>query len=161
MVRNCTVCYEEIAPTDKSTSYGTRGVVFYFHNECYNGLRNDRGQVPTHKLVFTIMEFSRKGFKPITDKITGKKAPQAHVTLFEPSEDKKLDDLDTIIECLRFHKKTRSRKQISEETNIPQSTVTWRVWENMEGNCKNPVFFTDEINRGFRGTRLIGLVDYS
>lgn len=159
--KTCTVCFNEIASDEKSTSYGSRGVVYYFHEPCYQSLQNKRKQIPTHKIMFAVMEFARRGFKPTTDRITGKKAPQAHVPSFEPPLDKKLDDLRMIIECLQHYKKTMSRKQIAEETNILHNTVTWRVWENMEGNCEKPIFFTDEINKGFRGTRLIGLVDFS
>jgi hypothetical protein len=115
-----------------------------------------------------VLEFGRKGYTPTILKTDLHKHPKAHVTPFEPAEHKKLDDLEMIVECLQHYKRPMSSLQLSEETNIPRSTVTFRIWENCEGRLGfkrrqkkdphlSPLFYTD-AKKGFRGTELIGLV---
>lgn len=160
-VRICTVDYQPIGSTEKHVSYATRGGTFYFHHQCYKSLCNERGQRIPSKFIHAIMEFSRKGHKPTILKSDMPKHPKVHVTSFEPANHQKLDDLRLIIEVLRHYKKPMTRNDISREAQIPKGTVTWRIWDNMEGKSKEPLFYIDETKRGERGMELVGLVDFS
>ena len=62
-----------------------------------------------------------------------------------------------IIECLQHYKKPMSRREISDETNIIINTVTFRIWDNLEGKSESPLFYID-AKKGFRGVELVGLI---
>ena len=160
-IRFCTVDFKPIGPSESHTSIPTTGGTFYFHHECYRSLCDRRGRRIPSKFLHAVMEFSRQGFKPTILKSEYPARPKANITAFEPEKYDKLDQLDMIIECLQFYKKPMTRNDISKETLIPKGTVTWRIWDNLEGKSKTPLFYVDPIQKGPRGMELVGLVEKS
>lgn len=160
-MRVCTGCYKPIGDMEKHASYAYSGGTFYFHSECYKKLCNGRGRLIHSKMVHAVLEFSRKGYESKIIRATTSYPPKAHVTSFEPANYRKLNDLEMIIQCLQHYKSPLSRKFIATEAQIPYTTVTWRIWEYMEGRHDKPLFFIDEKERGPRGVELVGLVDFS
>lgn len=84
--------------------------------------------------------------------------PKAHVEEFEPSQDAKDYDLMKIIVCLEQNENGLSSKQIEELTNIPRSTVTWRLWEQCEGNDKSKKEELFYIVQRVKGVQYYGLI---
>ena len=157
-IRLCTVDFTPIGGSESHTSFATSGGTYYFHNECYKKLCDERGHRIRSKFLHAVMEFSRQGFKPRILKSEYRAHPKAHVTAFEPEQYSKLDDLEMIIECLQFYKRPMTRNELAAETKIPKGTMSWRIWENVEGKCEKPIFYIDPTNKGPRGMELVELV---
>lgn len=157
-IRICTGCFKAIGFGEKHSSYGTRGGTYYFCHECFQSLLDERRQIVRSKIMHMVLEFGRKGYKSTILKTDLSKYPKAHVLSFEPAEHKKLDDLGMIVECLQHYGKPLSRRAISDETKIIINTVTFRIWENLEGKSESPLFYID-AKKGFRGVELVGLIE--
>lgn len=87
------------------------------------------------------------------------KHPKAHVEDFEPSQDTKDDDLNTIIAEIRERGPLTSL-QLEEFTGVKRSTITWRLWDNTIGNTKSKknqeLFY---FIKGPKGVQFYGLVN--
>lgn len=116
------------------------------------------------KLVGGMKQILMKMPKQIQSQITPKptnRPPKAHVEEFEPSKDDKEYDLSEIIKCLNHYPNhyPLSSKQIEALTNIPRSTVTWRLWEHCQGNEKSKKEELFYVTQKVKGVQYYGLID--
>ncbi len=161
MIKICTSCLKTVNPGLPAPNYTTtEGTIYYFHDECFQKLCDERGKVIFGRVLHAVLNFSRAGFHTRIHKEQLKHYPKSHVTLFEPPKHKKLDDLEMILECLTFYKGIPlTRKQIAKESLVPYQTVCWRIWDNLEGRVDIPLFYIHP-KKGPRGIELIGLVTH-
>jgi hypothetical protein len=85
--------------------------------------------------------------------------PKAHVEEFEPPQDDKEFDISVIVECLTHYDSPLSSKQIAQFTDIPRSTVTWRLWEQCQGNDKSKKEELFYVVQKVKGVQYYGLID--
>lgn len=85
--------------------------------------------------------------------------PKAHVEEFEPPKDDKDFDISVIVECLTHYDYALSSKQIAQFTDIPRSTVTWRLWERCQGNDKSKKEELFYVVQKVKGVQYYGLID--
>ncbi len=85
--------------------------------------------------------------------------PKAHVEEFEPPKDDKEFDISVIVECLTHYDYPLSSKQIAKHTDIPRSTITWRLWERCQGNDKSKKEELFYVVQKVKGVQYYGLID--
>lgn len=155
-IRICAVCYEPLKRFDKAANYQNGSRTYFFHPNCFNTLLDERKAPNFMKMSVIVSKFIEKGFEPV---VKLEHHPKAHVTGFEPPQHKKLSDIEMIEEVLRFYNQPLSRKMIAIETGVPYTTVCWRIWENLDSQTEEPLFFIAK-DRGPQGVELVGLIHY-
>lgn len=113
-------------------------------------------------LVGGMKQILAKMPKPMQSQILPKptnRPPKAHVEEFEPPKDDKEFDISVIVECLTHYDYPLSSKQISDFTDIPRSTITWRLWERCQGNDKSKKEELFYVVQKVKGVQYYGLID--
>ncbi len=172
----CISCNKVIKPDQKRSSVTKRDRTYFLHEECYDSLKGRPiGGRPRNLLIDILIagkedqyrEYYRKkewnepkGYYPdevILDEVAVKR-PKAHVLEFEPSIPTKEEQLDIIIREIRDNGPLTS-EQIAAYSDIKRNTVTWRLWDHIEGNEKSKInrSLFHVVGRGPKGVQIYDL----
>lgn len=151
-------CHEEIPAENIPASYGTEEKIYYFHKNCFQMFVDAHGRTNFIRIQQALRQFDRMGFEPTVELNGVGSGLKEHIPSFEPPPEKKLAYLELIQLFLAHYNKPMSRKQIAYETGIPYTTVTWRIWENLPEQSKDPCFVIK--GKGPRGVELVGLIEH-
>lgn len=153
----CFVCFKIIINKDRKARYSyqhsdkesKQHSIYYVHGDC----AKNKGPSSMSLYLNQFIEMEERGEAPVKVLITPPLTVHITSEQFEPSSDQKGDDLE-LIKIALTQKGKLSRREISLLTNIKESTVTWRIWDNMiNPERKKTLFFI--AGKGPKGIELL------
>lgn len=120
----CDKCYQEIVDRKNRTAYYFKGIIFWFHKDCWSQLPGASLQLFCEK----ILDKKRKSLDQWKER---KKIPRGTSLEARPSLDSSEYQLNDVITALKFNHNGLARREISEQTGIPYSSVCYRVWDHL------------------------------
>lgn len=120
----CDKCHQIIEDRKNRTAYYFKGVIFWFHKNCYVSMPGVSLQLFCEK----ILDKKRKSLEQWKER---EKNPRATSLEARPSLDSSEYQLNDVITALKFNHNGLARREISEQTGIPLSSVCYRVWDHL------------------------------